>query len=204
VQFSDKILNENIAPELSKLSKCGAPKLPAYPNYFSEFMLRSSLGKSKFKAPVHALLVVFYRRIDFACLEYRNGRKLLGQYCKNLPSSNSKTRLFRMALAHFETCMVHANAAIICLLAINKGLQQQVQHQPGDEYDRLNKITNRIRHYDEDVFAKGKFRKQFHISPVWLTNKEIVTRQCALTFKELQKLLIAAMVDSKTFAEMLR
>ena len=203
MQFSDKILDENIAPELSKLTKCGAPKLPVYPNYFSEYMLRSSLGGRKFKVAIHALLIVFFRRIDFACLEYRNGRKMLGQYCKNLPSSNSKTRLFRMALAHFETCILHADAAIICLITINKGLQQKTDRQPDDEYERMHKITNRIRHYDDDVFVKGKFKKQFHISPVWLTDKEIVTRQCTLTFNELQEVLVAAMVDAKAFAEML-
>ncbi len=109
-----------------------------------------------------------------------------------------------MALAHFETCIVHANAAIICLVAINSGLQQKNQQKPNDEYDRLRKISNRIRHYDEDVFANGNFKKQFHISPVWLTDKEIVTRQCSLTFVELRQLLIVAMNDAKAFAEMLR
>jgi hypothetical protein len=109
-----------------------------------------------------------------------------------------------MALAHFETCIVHANAAIICLVAINSGLQQKIQQKPNDEYDRLRKISNRIRHYDEDVFANGNFKKKFHISPVWLTDKEIVTRQCSLTFVELRQLLIAAMKDAKALAEMLR
>jgi hypothetical protein len=200
VQFSDQIVDENVAPFVSKITKCGAPVLRANRNYFATYLWLASFGPKKFKPHIHALLVVFHRRVDFACVAYRQGRRRLFAYSKQ--PKNSNTRFVRLAISYFETCAVHTVAATLCAEAIVKSLKQPVTKD--DRVDRLRLIANRVRHFDEDVFKMGRVNKSFGISPVWVTNDGIVCSKSKISFDELRAVLKELLNECDGFNKMLQ
>jgi hypothetical protein len=202
MQFSNEILNELVAPNLSKLTKRGAKALTRFPNYFTEFLLRSRLGQKKYKPAIEALLTNFYRRVDFACVEYRSGRKRLLQYTTQLPNSNSETRYFRLAVSHFETCVLHAAAANKCGAAVCKILANPVIED--DVARRTRLVSNAIRHFDENVEKNEKNKQKHIVSPVWISDNALHCHNADLMFDELHKTLVDLVQESKQLAEMLR
>jgi hypothetical protein len=201
-QFSTEILDNYVVPNLSKLNRCGSSPLKRPPNYFREFLLRSAFGKKKFKPTAHALLTVFFRRTDFACVEYGLGHRRLAKYCRGLPDDNSETRVLRLSLSHFETCLIHAEAAIRAMIAMLHQLEAEVPEYP--EYNRIRLLANRVRHFDEDTEKEAKRGGRPAISPIWISDTGLHCKQSSITFPELKSVLVAAIRDSKNFAEMLK
>lgn len=201
MQFSDEILDRNVIPHLSKVSRCGAPSLKVTDNHFSKFFIGSSFGPRRFSKGLHALLVVFFRRTDFSCVAYRQGRNQLRKYVQLLPADNSPTRHARLALTYFESSVIHLAAALKCGNAILSASHQVIADD--DRCRRLQRISNRIRHFDEDVIKTGRLRPSFGISPVWIDDFGLLTNEDKLTFEELQQLLIECDAECASFARML-
>jgi hypothetical protein len=201
MQFSSNILNDNVAPKLSELTKCGAPILHKNRNHFAEFLKHAAFG-ARYKKHKHALLVVYFRRVDFACVEYRSGRTRLKFYADKLPDDNSQTRFYRLALSHFESSILHLFAANRCGQAILKSLGRDFVAS-GSELS-LFALSNRIRHFDEDVFNDGKVRSSFGISPIWITDAGLESTKCKLSFEELKGLLNDALTECEGFTKTLR
>jgi hypothetical protein len=203
VQFSDEIVDKNVAPFASKITKCGAPLLRANDNYFAKYLFLASFAQKKFKPHIHALLVVFHRRVDFACVAYRQGRRRLLAYSKN--PKNSNTRLVRLAISFFETCAVHAVAATLCAGTIVESLKQAASTD--DRVNRLRLIANSVRHFDEEVFGKKdnrRIQKSFGISPVWVTNVGVACKKAEVTFVELRSVLKELLDECNEFNKILQ
>lgn len=202
IKYSAHVLDNNIAPKLSTLTTFKVPALRKYPNYFATLFLGSVFVK-RYPQYMHILLVVFLRRIEFAGDQYHSGSKKLKQYIDLLPQTNSKTRLYRTALSHFETCALHTYAAVCCLQAIGRAaeLPPMFRENDGSDYDRLRRLSNRIRHFDEDVVNKKKIQKAFPLTPVWLTNDGLETTAASLAYVELHEILKTAMIDAKMFTQ---
>lgn len=94
-QVSDEVLDTTVAPELSKLRLCGAKFIRRGPNQFARYQMLAMFGQKKYKKHIHALLVVYFRRVDFARVEYNLGCKQLRTFISKLPHSNLQTRFYR-------------------------------------------------------------------------------------------------------------
>jgi hypothetical protein len=201
MQYSADILDSNVSPNLSKLTICGAPLLKQGDNHFAAFMLLSVFGKSRYKKHIHALLTVFHRRVDFACVAYRQGRTQLKKYTDKLPNDNSQSRHVRLATCYFESCVLHLASALKCGDAMLASMEKT--DAPDERVTRLQKIANRIRHYDEDVVKDGKIAKIFGIAPVWISDAGLNTTKLSLSFSELFDLLNESVSECSEFNKIL-
>lgn len=201
MQFSARMLDGNVFPHLSSLSRCGAPLLKRGANHFASFMYLSTLGGRRFKRHIHALLTVFFRRVDFACATYRQGRSRLLKYTRKLPMDNSQTRQVRLSMGYFESCILHLTAALRCLDAILESLGQK--NPTDNRVKRLNGLSNRVRHFDEDVFKNGKIGNGFGIAPIWIDDTGLRSQKHILLFSELVGLLNEATSECAEFNKML-
>jgi hypothetical protein len=194
-QVSDEILDTTVAPELSKLKVCGAKSIRRGSNQFARYQMLAIFGQKKYKKHIHALLVVYFRRVDFARVEYNLGCKQLRTYISKLPRGNSQTRFYRLALCHFETCLLHLHAASTCSKAIVKSLKQSVKEDADEKSLRL--LANRIRHFDEDIYEpkEGKLTGYNGIAPIWITDTGLKSAKNELSFVRLRELLVV--VESK-------
>lgn len=190
VQVSDEVLDSTVAPELSRLKVCGAKSIRRGPNQFARYQWLAMFGQKKYKKHIHALLVVYFRRVDFARVEHNLGFKQLRNFISKLPHSNSQTRFYRLALCHFETCLLHLHAANTCSKAIDKSLKQPDTEDAAEKSLRL--LANRIRHFDEDIYEpkKGKLTGYNVIAPIWITNTGLKSSKEQLSFAKLREILL--------------
>ena len=202
-QVSDEILDTTVAPELSKLKVCGAKIIRRGPNQFARYQMLTMFGQKKYKKHVHALLVVYFRRVDFAREEYNLGCKRLRTYISKLPHNNSQTRFYRLALCHFETCLLHLHAANTSSKAIAKSLTQPVSEDAHEK--SLRQLANRVRHFDEDIYdpKKGKLTGNNGIAPVWVTNTSLKSEKAELSFVKLREILVTVESECKEMCEIL-
>ena len=153
MQLSAHVLDNLIAPNLSALGACGAPDVPELPNYRGSLILNHILSGARYSEQTRVLLSGFVIRLGEAISEYRLGRHRLLEYVAALPEQNIGAH--RRAVTHFETCVLRLHLCIRLLEAIGKAF-------PGDnppvyvqkdnsEYDRLRKLSNRIKRFDDDV-----------------------------------------------------
>jgi hypothetical protein len=207
VQFSIEILDSLTAPKLSLLSSCGAPDVPELPNYHGLLVLNQALGFGKYKEPAKVLLLNFLRRLRSATEEYRSGRENLEKYVSALPQH--ELGCCNRALAYFEDCILNANVAITCLSGLGKYLQSLdpsvapvFKVGDGSDYDSLRLLSNRIKHFDEDVLdAALSGSTSIPVAPVWITNQGLEASNASLSFVELADILTTQARDAKAFAE---
>jgi hypothetical protein len=204
MQYSDHVLNTLIAPKLSGLTRCDAPEVPALPNYLWSLRMNQLLGSTKYKEAVKVLVANFIGRLGTAIGEYRLGRAQLLRYVENLPQ-HSQLASHQRAVSHFETCILHANIAIVCLNGLGKVLRVGrgvYVRGDGSDYDRLRCLNNRIKHFDEDVEnATQENASSFPIAPLWITNEALEAASSRLLFSELADILVTQSTDAKFFAE---
>lgn len=207
VQFSAVILDDLTAPKLSLLNSCGAPDVPELPNYHGSLVLNQAFGPGKYKEPAKVLLLNFLRRLRSATEEYRSGRGNLKRYISALPQH--ELGYFNRALVHFEDCILNANVAIVCLNGLGTYLHSSDPSVPsvfnpgdGSDYDRLRLLSNRIKHFDEDIIdAARSGALNMPVAPVWITNDGLEASSASLRFTELADILTAQASDAKAFAE---
>ena len=200
-------LDNFIAPKLSLLNVCNAPDVAELPNYHGSLVLNQMLF-SIYAEPVKVLLLNFVRRLDAAIGEYRSGRDYLMQYLSTLPDHRELDKHNR-ALAHFEDCIINGYIAIVCLNGLGTHFRRSDPSAPavfipgdGSDYDRLRKLNNRIKHFDEDVekaVASGSAATP--LAPVWITNDGLEASTASLSFIELADILTAQAKDAKSFSE---
>jgi hypothetical protein len=203
IQVSNEVLDTTVAPELSKLRVCGAKSIRRGPNQFARYQRLAMFGQKKYKKHIHALLVVYFRRVDFARVEYNLGCKQLKIYISKLPLNNSQTRFYRLALCHFETCLLHLHAANTCSKAIVKSLGQPVTEDADEKSLRL--LANRVRHFDEDIYEpkKGKLTGYNTIAPIWITNFGLKSDKNDLSFDKLREILLIVEAECKEYCNIL-
>jgi hypothetical protein len=150
------------------------------------------------------LLTNFIGRLSTAINEYRAGREQLLDYIGNLPD-HTKMSAHRAAVAHFENCLLQAHIAITCLNGVGKVIENVppiFENNDGSDYDRLRRLNNRIKHFDEDVEEVVRAGAVDILkAPVWITNVGLEADGVALTFGELAGILMTHSQDAKNFAE---
>ena len=196
-----------IAPKLSLLNVCNAPDVPELPNYYGSLVLNQALF-TIYTDPVKVLLLNFIRRLRSAIGEYRSGREHLVQYVSKLPDQSGLGN-YNKALAHFEDCIFNGHIAIVCLNGLGKHLRRSdpsvpavYRHGDGSDYDRLRKLNNRIKHFDEDVEkAVTSGSSAIPLAPIWITNDGLEASTGSLSFVELAEILSTHSSDAKAFSE---
>jgi hypothetical protein len=183
--FGPSVLNKFGMPRLSKLKECRAPPLQAPPNHLAAFVL-NSLFVRKYPEPQGRLLLMFGRRTLHAVEQYRAARQLLLGYVKRLPQTNSHFLQATDAASHFEQCIGSAcqAAALFSRLVVLAGDSKLNDAR----YERMKKIWNRSKHFDEDLVAPTVGDAAI-TAPVWLTNVKISCREASITFEELHSFL---------------
>jgi hypothetical protein len=203
MQFSTYVLNGFVAPKLSELHECSAPDVPEIPDYRGSLLLNQLLSTELYSESAKVLLASFIGRLDTAIKEYRKGRDHLMNYVGALPQHDKLTD-FREALSHFEACILHAHIAVVSLDGAGQFLPG-VRHRvyivgDGSDYDRLRSLSNRVKHFDEDV-AGAASSGNVPVAPLWITNEGLEARTSHLAFFELAEILVAQSGDAKGFAE---
>ncbi|WP_200291384.1 hypothetical protein [Rhodospirillum rubrum] len=173
-RFGSCVLDGFGAPQLSKLTECGAPEMENAENYLKSFVL-NGLFRAKHSKKINKFILMFGRRADNAVKEYREGRDFLLSYVQRLPQGNDHFLQAFCAVTHFEQCIGSAYMACTfqrCLMSLLEEMFQIDKCDANkDVEDRLKDIWNRAKHFDEDI-AGDKIANDL-IAPVWLTNTGI-------------------------------
>jgi hypothetical protein len=206
-QVSDEVLDTTVAPELSKLKVCGAKIIRRGPNQFARYQMLAMFSQKRYKKHIHALLVVYFRRVDFARVEYNLGCKQLRRFISKLPHNNSQTRFYRLALCHFETCLLQLYAAVQCGSSIAKSLNCGTNKD--DDENILAIFCNRIKHFNEDPLDAIKNGASFQIAPVWITDTALKCQLnknkglAELKFSKLREYLLIVENECKDYCDIL-
>jgi hypothetical protein len=207
-------LDHFIAPKLSLLNACNAPDVPAMPNYYEILVLNQMLQPMTYTEPLKVLLLNFVRRLGSATTEYRSGRDNLLLYLSKLPQHRDLEDYHR-ALAHFEDCVLNGHIAAVCLAGVGTYLRSINPAMPdvlkrGADYDRLRCLSNRIKHFGEDVEKAVRRSATMPVAPMWITNDGLEAQRrgarsadgiVALRFNELSDILTMQAKVAKAFAE---
>lgn len=196
------IVNGIGAPQLSKLTECGAVELDEPKNYLGSFVL-NNVFTIQYPDSIRRLTFMFGRRADNAVREYRAGRQLLLSYIERLPQGNNHFLVALRATTHFEHCVGSACQAIALLNRLIQVTNAQDYSDPSDKDDcelRLKRIWNRAKHFDEDLVGP-KMSAQDITSPVWLTNTGLSAETATVTWAELHRVLTELQDTLKFFAE---
>jgi hypothetical protein len=203
MQYSNDALDELIAPKLSELTQCGAPELPEFPNYRRSLFLNQLLSGVRIKEPTRILLNGFIARLAEASNEYRAARIFLERYVSALPQHNRLEDYWK-SLMHFEIVILRLHLAMTCLGGAAKAFgvtANLIKKGDSSDYDRLRRLNNRIKHFDEDVEAALISNRSVPTTPLWITNDSIECSEAKLTFCELAAIFEAQTEDARYFSE---
>jgi hypothetical protein len=197
IRYAGFLLDKFGAPKLSELTECAAPPLEDPPNYLGSFVL-NSIFTMDYPDPLGRLVLIFGRRVIHALREYSIARDLLSAYVAKLERTNSHFLQAMRATTHFESCVGSAYQACALLGRISELVAES---QPKDEReDRLRKIWNRSKHFDEDVINPAVSNAEI-TAPVWLTNQGVSSTTASVSFDELHSVLIDLRDSLKFLAE---
>jgi hypothetical protein len=197
IQYAGFLLDKFGAPKLSELTECNAPLLEDPPNYLGSFVL-NSIFTMNYPDPLGRLVLIFGRRVIHAIREYAIGRELLSAYVAKLEQTNSHFLQAMRATTHFESCVGSAYQACALLGRISELVAEPA---PKDEREeRLRKIWNRSKHFDEDVIDHKVSNTEI-TAPVWLSNHGISATTASVSFNELHSALIELRDALKFLAE---
>lgn len=199
-RWGDHVLDTYVLPKLSLLKICGAPHIEKLPNHFGTFILNDLFSGSSFKPPHRILTSNFVRRLEEAAKEYILGRESLILYLA-APGTGDGISHVRRAISHFEGAVLRLHLACVCLEGFGKALAGPplyVVHD-GSDYDRLRKLNNRIKHFDEDVLGSVSKGALAPIAPIWLTDDGFESRDAALRFDEFVEILRVQSIDAGNF-----
>jgi hypothetical protein len=109
--LSDYALDNFCAPELSKLTECGAPEIKDIPFDLGGAVLNFLL-RVRYEEPVNRFAMNLVRRTNQAIFEYQHGRQLLFQYAADRKPGNRRIDLVLRSLCHFEQCILNLYMAV--------------------------------------------------------------------------------------------
>jgi hypothetical protein len=197
VQYGGFLLDKFGAPKLSELSECNAPPLEDPANYLGSLVL-NGIFIVNYPDPLGRLALIFGRRVIHAIREYSVARELLSAYVAKLERTNSHFLQAMRATTHFESSVGSAYQACALLGRISELVAQP---EPKDEReDRLRKIWNRSKHFDEDIMNPAISNAEI-TAPVWLTKQGISSTTASVSFDELHAVLIDLRGSLKFLAE---
>ena len=184
--LSNFALDKFVAPDLSKLTECNAIDMATHNDqqaqWVANFILNSIL-RAKVNQPYRAYTLMFLRRAEMSFVEHENGRIALQKYIKNRPDYIT---YYFQAVFHFETYAAQSYQA----LEIIRKWSSQDLFKKGDNstFEHLNRIYNRSKHADKNIFADQL--PQDATMPVWVANNGLKTEGTTLTFGEMADILV--------------
>ena len=202
VKLAGFLLDKYGAPKLSELTVSDVPFLEEPPNYLGSFVLNSIFITGTHPDPMGRVIFMFGRRVDQAVREYINGRGLLSAYVERLAQTNTPFLLAMRAATHFEQCVASVCQAGSLLNRINQlaGSPEESTEPQDNREDRLRRIWNRSKHFDDDLGGKRLTDAEV-TAPVWLTNHGISSTKASISFVELHSLLTEPLESLKFLSE---
>jgi hypothetical protein len=188
LRWAARVLDSIVAPEMSQVTICSAPDIPEPRASLATYFLRSALGRpypDQLRPPAN----VYLHRWTLALSEYRAGRECLSRYVAGLPETNNRTGLFLSAVGHFEHSVIDAYLAILAFKRFVRqiGDDEWKPFKPGDgsPADRLNKLYNVIKHFDERFEMGQKLgHPSVYPAPLWITNDGLAGHTTLVKGKE--------------------
>ena len=144
----------------------------------------------------HKLFSIFIRRVQVATDHYRAAIDPIRQFSHELEAQ--KFGLYITALNNLEICVLNAHIASCCGNSLLNliGQRPSYTNNDGSDYDRLRRLNNRIKHFNEDIVAGTDIN-----TPMWITNDGLSCIDCDLSFDELHEILNCAVTDCEGFSE---
>jgi len=193
MQFSSKILDTYFAPNISELRSAVIPEIPIAVDQRLSFALNHALGAKRFKHVGHlATIGAAMSHHVTANREYLNAREGVNASIHNLPEHAHLYKLTK-AISHFETCILHCHISALCLHNIHVALvpsaDSKIYSDP--DYEKLRVLSNRIKHFDEDMRDGINSNTPIQTYPIWLTETEVHCRDGSLAYDDLARILVA-------------
>ena len=132
--------------------------------------------------PYYRYVYNFLRKVESSFREYANARLLLDEYI----TSEHAVSKYLAAVLHYEVCIAQAYRAYMLARNIS-GLKKLFDKGDGSALDRLNKIYNLSKHFEETI-AQGQLPEN-NIIPMWITNSGLYSDVVGVNFDELVELL---------------
>ena len=212
MQYSDYVLDFLTAPRLTSLTACGAVEAPPLPpSCESVIRIKQAVAGLRYEKDNERILVLtFISHLRTSISEYNQGRQFLQAYVDALPTRHLLDA-HREALAHFENSILQLHVALISLAALGGGtkvgkakLGRTQLYVCGDnsEYDRVRRLANSIKHFDEAVAGAAKRNTAVPIAPLWITNDglECLKENGKLSFSEMTAIFESQARDAEDFS----
>jgi hypothetical protein len=175
-------LDKFISQHLSQLTQYNAPEVSSrYPqrkSWVSHFSLNSIFTATVSKE-ARTFSFFFLRRAEAAFAEYEYACEALNAFTTGRSKSPS---LYFKALHHFE--MVVSMMWQAYMLAMKISGQKLYEANDGSEYERLNWVYNKSRHFEPAELSE----ENIHV--IWLTNNGIQSEKYGVTYLEIESFLI--------------
>jgi hypothetical protein len=209
VSWSDEILDQYVAPDLSRLKACTARDLPQIASARGHLMIWRAFHPTTTASARTALTLAsnFVRHLDAAAVEYRSCVDHLRAYVAGLPKHRLSEH--NVAVARLEGCILQLHVAMTCLKQIEvtqSKLSPLYVSGDGSDYDRLRLLNNRIKHFDEDLkdeLTKPGGAGPSRVAPVWITDTHVVSSTASLSFDELAELIEHHLREAEQFVQRL-
>lgn len=192
IRFSSDVLNNFIASDLSTLLAPILPDVPDVENQSIVFTMNYVLGSLKFKGTSVAQAVMSAMQHNTTAVHaYRSARSSIQEYIADLPNHD---KLFAVvqALADFENCILHSHITAQCLNEFQRAMTGKGFLMLSDEvseYARLRKLSNRIKHFDQDIAKSIRNGLNAPARAIWLTDEAVVCTKGSLLYAELADVL---------------
>jgi hypothetical protein len=196
-QWAGHLLDEFVAPQMSKLTAFTAPDISPLPNYFGSLFLNNVL-RVRLPDVTRSLIGVFIRRLSVAIRDYRSARMDL-EKCIDCPAGSViQVHLYMRALPKFEHAIINSCLADLSLLEAIRGFAQEplplVECRA-----RLRGAYNTLKHFDERITHPGASPVA---APVWIVDEGLryfdrKGAEVTLTFPEWVALLEELTGDAK-------
>ncbi|WP_458098116.1 hypothetical protein [Roseomonas sp. WA12] len=145
---------------------------------------------------------VFLNRLRKATEAYRLGTLEIRKYVASL-HNHEQLDAHARSLSHFETCVLETCLSAAALNAVSNflGASPLFSNGDGSAFDRVRCITNRIKHFEDDIQDAARKRQTVPLAPMWVVQDGIECAACSVTFKELATLLTGMAEDAEELSE---
>jgi len=180
IQYSAKILDENIAPGVSTFTVAEIPDMSAHAPeskfWIANYFLNCTYN-ARFSPPMHSYAFNFLRRCVCAFKEHEHARARTLEF---LAGGGQSPSHYIMALFHWETFLGQCWHAYALLIAAWGG--QAFQKNDGSLEQRLNSLYNQMKHVESRI-DNGQLIPGATV-PVWLENDGLRSIDTRLSFSE--------------------
>ena len=180
IQYSDEILNTNIAPGVASFTAADIPDMstwaPEAKFWIANYFLNTTYG-AKFSTAMHAYAYNFLRHSLYAFKEHEQARAKTLEFLALRPPSPSH---YAMALFHWENYLGQCWHAYALLITAWNG--RAFEKNDGSVEQRLNALYNQMKHVESRI-ENGQMIPGATV-PVWLENLGLCSIDTRMTYVE--------------------